>query len=113
MFPSGATTRRSPVAERAWFRGLLEEPDPRRQLELLARNSGHIKRRTAALVAVMRRAAQAEAEIGDLWQAFEDQFRENQRLVAQSVAAKGRLRDELEAAEAAEIIGLLNHPFVY
>jgi hypothetical protein len=79
----------------------------------LARNSGHIKRRTAALVAVMRRAAQAEAEIGDLWQAFEDQFRENQRLVAQSVAAKGRLRDELEAAEAAEIIGLLNHPFVY
>jgi AcrR family transcriptional regulator len=102
-----------PVAERGWFREMLEEPDPRRQLELYAQGTCRIKRRTAALNEVIRRAAQGDPEIGELWQVFQGQFMQDQRRVAESLAAKGALRAEMDVDSAAEIIGLLNHPSVY
>src|SRR5512132_3157576 len=37
----------SPVAERDWYREVLEEPDPERQLRLNARNSKRVKLRIA------------------------------------------------------------------
>jgi hypothetical protein len=43
------------VAERAWYQEMLEEPDPRRQLALLARGSCRIKQRTAEPNEVIRR----------------------------------------------------------
>src|SRR5689334_14286836 len=33
----------APVAERAWYREAVEEPDPERQLRLVARNSREVK----------------------------------------------------------------------
>jgi hypothetical protein len=35
------------------------------------------------------------------------------RMVAERLAAKGVLREELDVAQAAEILWLLNHPSVY
>jgi AcrR family transcriptional regulator len=102
-----------PLAERAWFREMLEEPDARRQLALHARNSCRIKRRLGALTEVMRRAAQADPEIGDLWQLIQDQYMQDQAKVAESLVAKAALRAELDIAESAEIIWMLNHPSVY
>jgi AcrR family transcriptional regulator len=55
------------LAERAHFREMLEEPGPQRQLALFAQISCRIKHRTAALNEVIRRAAQADGEIGELW----------------------------------------------
>ena len=52
-----------PVAGRPWFREMLEEPDPRRQLERFAQLSCQIKHRTAALNEVIRRAGQAHVGI--------------------------------------------------
>jgi len=102
-----------PVAERTWFREVMEEPDARRQLELGARVATRIKHRVGALTEVIRRAAQADPEIGDLWQLFQDQFLENQTMIAESLAAKGALRDGLDVADAAEMLWTLNHPSVY
>lgn len=102
-----------PVAERAWFKEMLDEPDPRRQLELHVQNTMRIKQRTAALNEVIRRAAQPDPEIGELWQVFQRQFMQDQRRVAESLAAKGALRDDVDVNAAAEIIRLLNHPSVY
>jgi hypothetical protein len=102
-----------PLAERAWFREMLEESDARRQLALHARNGCRIKYRLGALTEVMRRAAQADPEIGDLWQLIQDQYMETQTKVAESLAAKGALRAELDVAATAEIIWMLNHPSVY
>ena len=102
-----------PVAERAWYQEMLEEPDPRRQLALFAQGSCRIKKRTAALNEVIRRAAQIDPEIGELWQIFQEQYMADQRPVAKTLAAKGALRAGMDAIEAAEIIGLLNHPSVY
>lgn len=102
-----------PVAERAWYQEMLKEPDPRRQLALFAQGSCRIKHRTAALNEVIRRAAQIDGEIGALWHSFQAQYMADQQLVAESLAARGALRAGLDAAEAAEIIGLLNHPSMY
>jgi AcrR family transcriptional regulator len=103
----------NPVAERAWFREMMEEPDARRQLELGARVARRIKHRVGALTEVIRRAAQTDPEIGDLWQLFQDQYLENQTMMAESLAAKGALRDGLNVAGAAEMLWTLNHPSVY
>jgi AcrR family transcriptional regulator len=102
-----------PVAERAWFKETLDEPDPRRQLQLFLQHVDRIKRRVGALAEVVRRAAQGDPEIGALWQLIQDQFIADQRLVMQRLADKGVLQEGLDAAEAAEIMGILNHPSVY
>ena len=102
-----------PLAEREWFREMLAESDPRRQLELHARNARGIKQRLGALTEVMRRAAQSDPEIDARWQIVQDQFMENQTMVAESLAAKDALRPELDAAAAAEMLWTLNHPSLY
>lgn len=102
-----------PVAQRAWFQEMLNEPDPRRQLELHVQHTIRIKRRTAALNEVIRRAAQADPEIEELWQVFQDQFMRDQRLVAESLAARGALRPGLDVDAAAETIWALVHPSFY
>src|SRR4051812_28146783 len=56
-----------PVAERRWYRTLLEEPDPERQLRLTARNSRAVKERAGALMGVIRSAAPADPDIEALW----------------------------------------------
>jgi hypothetical protein len=102
-----------PVAQRSWFREMLDEPDPHRQLRLLAQGTYRIKHRTGRLNEVIRRAAPSDPEIGRLWQTVQEQLRADHRLVAERLAAKGALRDELDAAQAAKILWLLNHPSVY
>jgi TetR/AcrR family transcriptional regulator, regulator of autoinduction and epiphytic fitness len=102
-----------PLAQRSWFKEMLDQPDPRRQLELHARNTGRIKRRTAALNEVIRRAAQVDPEIEELWQVFQNQFLADQRLVAESLASKGVLRPGLNVDAASETIRALNHPSFY
>jgi AcrR family transcriptional regulator len=99
-----------PVAERAWYREMLDEPDPRRQLTLFAQGSNRIKRRTAALMEVIRRAAQVDLEIQELWTVFQDQYLKDQRMVAENLADKGALQDGVDAVE---LIALPNHPSVY
>jgi AcrR family transcriptional regulator len=102
-----------PLAERAPFQEILQEPDPRQQLVLFARLTCQIKRRTAALIEVIRRAAPVDPEIGALWREVQQQFMADQRRVADRLAARGALREGLEVADAAETLGLLNHPSVY
>lgn len=101
------------LAQRTWFREMLNEADPRRQLALHARNARRIKHGIGALTEVVRRAAQSDPEIGERWHLIQDQFLENQRMVAESLAAKGALRADLDIADAVEIIWTLNHPSVY
>src|SRR6476659_886092 len=52
----------APVAERQWFRDVLAEPDPERQLRLNARNSRAVKLRAAELMRVVRDGAGADPD---------------------------------------------------
>ena len=100
----------APVAERQWFRDVLEEPDPERQLRLNARNSRTVKLRAAALMKVIRDAASGDADIAALWQRIQDDFYANQRSIVDALQHKHALAPGLDTAQAADILWTLNHP---
>jgi AcrR family transcriptional regulator len=100
-----------PVGEQAWFREVLAEPDPERQLRLNGRNSRIVKERAGALMEVIRAAAPSDPEIGALWQRIESEFHANQRAVVESLARKDVLKGDVDAA--ADVLWALNHPSLY
>src|SRR5205823_9848488 len=63
-----------PVGERGWFREVLCEPDPERQLRMNAHNSRVVKERAGSLLRVIRDAASADPDAGELWHRIETEF---------------------------------------
>ena len=102
-----------PVGEQSWFRQVLDEPDPVRQLHLNAHNSRAVKERAGAIMEVIHAAAPGDADIGALWGRIQAEFHANQRSVVESLNAKGALRPDLDVDGAADILWTLNHPTVY
>ena len=100
-----------PVAEQAWFRAMLAEPDPRRRIGRFAQGSTEIKRRAGPIVEIVRQAAPGDPEIGALWDRFMQDFHENQRLVAESLDRDGALACDVD--RATDLIWTINHPTVY
>lgn len=101
------------VGEQDWYRAVLDEPDPERQLRLNMRNSMMVKTRAGAMLEVIRDAASADADIGALWARIQVEFHDNQRAVVQSIADKGALAPDLDVAGAADVLWALNHPSLY
>jgi AcrR family transcriptional regulator len=103
----------APVAEQTWYRAVLEEPDPDRQLRLNIRNSLIVKTRAGKMLDVIRSAASADPEIGSLWARIQTEFHDNQRAIVQSIADKQALATHLDVAGATDILWALNHPNLY
>ncbi|HEX9349974.1 MAG TPA: helix-turn-helix domain-containing protein [Gaiellaceae bacterium] len=103
----------APVAERAWYRKVLDEPDPRRQLRLAARASRAVKERVGAVLGVIRSAATVDAEIAALWSRIQTEFYANQGAIVESLQKKKALRPGLDVARATDILWTLNHPDVW
>ena len=79
-----------PVMDRAWYREVLDEPDPERQLRLNARNARAVKAaHRGALLDVIRHAAPLDAEIAALWSRIQSDFYDNQRAIVQSLDDQG------------------------
>ena len=81
-----------PIAERQWYRDVIAEPDPERQLRLDARNARLVKLRAAKLMRVMRDAAGTDPDIAALWQRIQDDFYANQRAVVDASTPRARSR---------------------
>jgi AcrR family transcriptional regulator len=96
-----------------WYREVLEEPDPERQLRLNARNSVVVKRRAAAFMKVIRDAAGADDDLGALWHDIQTEFHANQAVIVQLLQDHGALRDDLDVERATDILWTLNHPDVW
>lgn len=103
----------APVGERPWFRAVLEEPDPARQLRLNVRNAKVVRSRIGPLLEVIRNAAGQDPEIAALWARIQSEFYENQRTVVQSLRRKQALKPGLTTNRATDILWTLNHPNVY
>jgi AcrR family transcriptional regulator len=101
------------VAERPWYREVVEEPDPERQLRANARNARMVKERIGGVLKVLRSAAPVDPDAAALWRLIETDFHDNQRVIVESVAAKGALRPGLDVARATDILWALNHPDVW
>lgn len=103
----------APVAERAWYVAVLDEPDPERKLRRLAEASCTVKRRIAALLRVIRDAAPSDDEIGALWELIQSDFYANQGAIIATLERTDALAPGLDAARATDILWTLNHPDVW
>jgi AcrR family transcriptional regulator len=102
-----------PVGERAWFRAVLEEPQPERKLRLNVHNATTVRARIGPLLQVLRDAAPTEPEISELWTQIQAEFYDNQHAVVVDLDERKALRPGLDVTRATDILWTLNHPDVY
>jgi AcrR family transcriptional regulator len=101
-----------PMAQRPWYRELVEEPDPRRRLRLLARTARAVRSRTATVTEIVRQAAPADEQIATLWERFQRELYEvGMHDVARTLERDGALRTD--EATATDILWTLIHPDLY
>jgi AcrR family transcriptional regulator len=101
------------VAERPWYREVVDEPDPERQLRRNAHNARVVKQRVAGVLKVLRSAAPVDPDAEALWRLIQSDFYDNQRVIVGSLHAKRALRPGLDVARATDILWTLNHPDVW
>jgi AcrR family transcriptional regulator len=99
-----------PIAQQQWYREVLEEPDPERQLRLNARNSRAAKLRIAAVLEVIHTAAPLDPDIAALWNRIQTDYHANQRAIAESLDEKNALTPGLDVDRATDILWTTNHP---
>lgn len=99
-----------PVAERDWYRAVLDEQDPRRQLRLNAHNSATGKQQISATLEVIRTAAAADPDVATLWQRIQRDYHANQRAIVERLHERGHLRPQLDVQQATDILWTINHP---
>ncbi len=98
------------VADRPWYREVIEESDPERQLRLNARNSRIVKLRIAAVLEVIRNAASMDPDTAALWRLIQSDFYDNQRAIVEALHTNEALRPDLDVTRATDILWTLNHP---
>ncbi len=106
-------TADAPVAQRAWYREVLDETDPERQLRLNARNASAVKVRIGPMLRVIRSASVVDPEGEALWRLIQSDFYENQRAIVKALHKRGALRRGLSQVVASDILWGLNHPDVW
>jgi AcrR family transcriptional regulator len=99
-----------PVAEQQWYRAVLDEPNPERQLRMNAHNSAHGKVRIGGLLEAIRSAAPIDAEIAALWNRIQTEYHANQGAIIRSLDHKKALKGGLDVERATDILWTLNHP---
>jgi hypothetical protein len=101
-----------PLAERPWFREILDEPDPAQRLALLARNARSVRERTGLLPAIVQQAAPLDEPIAELWERFQRELYERgMRKVAKTLDHDGVLSTDVKTAT--DILWTLIHPDLY
>jgi AcrR family transcriptional regulator len=103
----------TPVPERDWYRGVLAEADPRRQLLETARNSRVVKERVGGIFEVIHAAAPTDGDIAALWERIQTEFRAVLREIVASIEAKGALAPALDVERATDLLWTLSHPSVW
>jgi AcrR family transcriptional regulator len=101
------------VAERPWYREVVDEPDPERQLRGNAGNARVVKQRIAGMLKILRSAAPVDPDAAALWDLIQTDFYANQRVIVESLHARGALRPGLDVARATDVLWTLNHPDVW
>ena len=102
-----------PVRDRPWFQELLLQRDPRRLLELEARNDRMINERIAPLQEALRNAASTDDDIARLHATIKEHRYTGARIVAEALAALGPFRDDLDLDAATDVLWLLKDPALY
>jgi AcrR family transcriptional regulator len=96
----GSTRADRPVEERPAIRALIEEPDPRRQIERYAATQPGIHRRSGPLLRALSGAAATDPELAALWREIEASRLEGQGGFVGMLASRGVIKpgQSIEAA---------------
>ncbi len=98
------------VRDREEWQAIEREPDPHRQLALLAAFATQIGTRISGLYQVLGGAAGSDAEIADLYRNQQQARYKDQRRLARSLARKGALRQGLTETTATDIMWTIANP---
>jgi AcrR family transcriptional regulator len=102
-----------PLLQRAGPQSVLQELDPSQLLQLFATDISGILERVAPIFAIMRVAAKTEPDIAKLLKNLLEERLRNLKAVAQHLAVRNALREELNVEQAAEIIWTITSPEVF
>lgn len=93
-----------PVLERPWLRQAQTEIDPRRVVALWVQASRAILDRSAPIMRVTRDAAVGDPDMAELWAMNERQRDISYRLMADQLAMRDALKDDVPIEQAADVI---------
>src|SRR6266536_2649641 len=99
-YPATTMEQVAAVAERPWYREVVDEPDPKRQLQRNARNARVVKQRIAGVLRVLRSAAPVDPDAAALWRLIQSDFYDNQSVIVETLHANKALRPGLDVAPA-------------
>ena len=100
----------TPLQSRAQWQAIEREPDPRRQLALLAALATQIGNRIGGLYQVLAGAAGSDPAIAELYRKQQQARYKDQRRLARSLARKGALKEGLPEATATDIMWAIANP---
>jgi AcrR family transcriptional regulator len=101
------------VQEQEWWQEQLNEPDPARQLRLIARNARRIYDRAATILEVLHAAAPLDPDIAAAWTDFASQRRARSHRTAAELLVKAGARARLNPEETAVTLLALTRPELY
>jgi AcrR family transcriptional regulator len=96
-----------PVEERPAIRAVIEEQDPRRQIELYVATQPGIHRRSGPLMRALFGAVTTDPELKTLWDELEGWRLSGQGRFVGLLAERGHLRDRLSVEEARDVVWTL------
>ena len=99
--------RPQPLAERAWWKDMLREPNARKRLRFYAANVRQIHERTTDIFAIVRSAAAVEPAIAALRRELGDSHYDDDGVMVQSLKKIGALKPDLTVATATDLLWVL------
>jgi AcrR family transcriptional regulator len=103
----------APIDQQAWFIEQLDEPDPVRQLRLIARNARRMYERAGQLLNVLRAAAPLDPDLTQAWHDIAAQRLDRSRRTAKNLATKAAGRVRLSRNETALTLLALSEPELF
>jgi AcrR family transcriptional regulator len=109
----GAARADTPVEERPAIRALIQEADPRRQVELYAATQPGIHLRAGPLMRALANARATDPELEELWTSIEQRRLDGQTGFVRMLAGRGALRPGLSVEEGSDSLWVLTSLAVY
>jgi AcrR family transcriptional regulator len=113
LLAGGVSRADLPVEERAGIRTVIEEPDPRRQVELWVATQPGIHRRAGPVLRALRTGAASDDELRRLWEEMEAWRLAGQGRFVARLDGEGALRSDRSFEEARDLVFTLTSLAVY
>lgn len=102
-----------PVAQRPWFQPVWQATTPSEVLDAYAKVCTVIGARSARMFEAVRRAADADAAVAELWETMLDNRRAGAAMVVKQVQRVGSLRPGMRTDRATDLLSIFNDPGHY